>query len=62
MTEPPIPLTALSEAQRAPATQRLTINRSALEDGVTQKLQSLIVEMFALHLVRDAGMGQCFRQ
>ncbi len=36
MTEPPIPLTALSEAQRAQATQRLTIIRSALEDGVTQ--------------------------
>jgi Helix-turn-helix domain len=36
MTEPPIPLTALSEAQRAQATQRFTIIRSALEDGVTQ--------------------------
>jgi putative transposase len=36
MTEPPIPLTALSEAQRAQATERLTIIRSALEDGVTQ--------------------------
>jgi putative transposase len=36
MTEPPVPLTALSEAQRAQATQRLTIIRSALEDGVTQ--------------------------
>jgi DNA-binding NarL/FixJ family response regulator len=36
MTEPPVLLTALSEAQRAQATQRLTIIRSALEDGVTQ--------------------------
>src|SRR5438477_11946740 len=36
MTEPPIPLTALSEVQRAQATQRFTIIRSALEDGVTQ--------------------------
>ncbi|EFH83671.1 helix-turn-helix domain-containing protein [Ktedonobacter racemifer] len=36
MTKPPIPLTALSEAQRAQATQRFTIIRSALEDGVTQ--------------------------
>jgi putative transposase len=36
MTKPPLPLTALSEAQRAQATQRLTIIRSALEDGVTQ--------------------------
>jgi transposase-like protein len=36
MTELPIPLTALSEAQRAQATQRFTIIRSALEDGVTQ--------------------------
>src|SRR5437762_11113133 len=36
MTEPPIPLTALSEAQRAQATQHFTIIRSALEDGVTQ--------------------------
>ncbi|GHO72342.1 hypothetical protein KSD_01130 [Ktedonobacter sp. SOSP1-85] len=36
MMEPPIPLTALSEAQRAQATQRFTIIRLALEDGVTQ--------------------------
>src|SRR6266581_2845557 len=36
MTEPPLLLTALSEAQRAQATERLTIIRSALEDGVTQ--------------------------
>lgn len=36
MTEPPDPLTALSEAQRTQATQRLTIIRSALEDGVTR--------------------------
>jgi hypothetical protein len=36
MTELPIPLTALSEAQRAQATQRFTIIRSVLEDGVTQ--------------------------
>jgi putative transposase len=36
MTEPPDPLTALSEAQRAQATERFTIIRSALEDGVTQ--------------------------
>ena len=36
MTEPPIPLTALSKAQRAQATQHFTIIPSALEDGVTQ--------------------------
>jgi putative transposase len=36
MTEPPLPLTALSEAQRSQATARLTIIRSALQDGVTQ--------------------------
>lgn len=36
MTAPPLPLTALSEAQRAQATQRLGIIRSALENGVTQ--------------------------
>jgi transposase len=36
MKEPPIPLTAISEAQRAQATERFTIIRSALEDGVTQ--------------------------
>jgi len=36
MTEPPVPLTALSETQRAQATQRFTIIRSTLEDGVTQ--------------------------
>ena len=36
MMEPSIPLIALPEAQRAQATQRLTIIRSALEGGVTQ--------------------------
>src|SRR5437588_2246191 len=36
MTESPIPLTALSKAQRAQATQHFTIIPSALEDGVTQ--------------------------
>jgi putative transposase len=36
MTAPPLPLTALSEAQRAQATQRLAIIRSTLEDGVTR--------------------------
>lgn len=36
MTEPPIPLTALLDVQRAQATQRFTIIRSTLEDGVTQ--------------------------
>ncbi len=36
MTEPPIPLTALSEDQRAQAQTRFAIIRPALEDGVTQ--------------------------
>ena len=36
MTEPPVPLTALSEDQRAQAHTRFTIIRPALEDGVTQ--------------------------
>jgi putative transposase len=36
MVEPPVPLTALSEGQRAQAYTRFTIIRPALEDGVTQ--------------------------
>ena len=36
MAEPPVPLTALSEDQRAQAHSRFTIIRPALEDGVTQ--------------------------
>lgn len=36
MTEPFVPLTALSEAQRAQAFERFTIFRPALEDGVSQ--------------------------
>jgi transposase-like protein len=36
MVEPPVPLTALSEDQRAQAHTRLTIIRPALEDGITQ--------------------------
>ena len=36
MTEPPVPLTALSEAQKAQAHTRFTIIRPALEDDVTQ--------------------------
>jgi putative transposase len=36
MTEPPIPLTALSEDQRAQAQTRFAIIRPALEDGVSQ--------------------------
>jgi hypothetical protein len=36
MTEPPGPLTALSEDQRAQAHSHFTIIRPALEDGVTQ--------------------------
>ncbi len=36
MTEPPVPLTALSEDQRAQAHSRFPIIRPALEDGVTQ--------------------------
>jgi putative transposase len=36
MVEPPVPLTALSEDQRAQAHTRFTIIRPALEDGVTQ--------------------------
>lgn len=36
MVEPPVPLTALSEDQRAQAHSRFTIIRPALEDGVTQ--------------------------
>ena len=33
-----------------------------LQYGVTQKLQTLIVEIMELCLVSDAGMGQCFRE
>jgi hypothetical protein len=36
MTEPPVPLAALSEDQRAQAYSRFPIIRPALEDGVTQ--------------------------
>ena len=36
MVEPPVPLTALSEDQRAQAPTRFTIIRPALEDGITQ--------------------------
>ena len=36
MTKPPVPLTALSEEQRAQAQSRFSIIRPALEDGVTQ--------------------------
>ena len=36
MTKPPVPLTALSEEQRAKAQSRFSIIRPALEDGVTQ--------------------------
>lgn len=36
MIEPFVPLTALSEAQRAQALERFTIIRPALEDGVSQ--------------------------
>ena len=36
MTKPPVPLTALSEDQRAQAHSRFPIIRAALEDGVTQ--------------------------
>jgi putative transposase len=36
MTEPPVPLTPLSEDQRAQAHSRFTIIRPALEDGITQ--------------------------
>src|SRR5712691_3224461 len=36
MVEPPVPLTALSEDQRAQAHTRFTIIRPALEDGITQ--------------------------
>ena len=36
MTEPPVPLTALSEDQRAQAHSRFPIIRPALEDSVTQ--------------------------
>lgn len=36
MTKPPVPLTALSEDQRAQAQSRFTIIRPALENGVTQ--------------------------
>ena len=36
MTKPLVPLTALSEDQRAQAQSRFTIIRSALEDDVTQ--------------------------
>lgn len=36
MTEPVVPLTALSEAQRAQALERFTIIRPALEEGISQ--------------------------
>ena len=36
MVEPPVPLTAFSEDQRAQAHTRFTIIRPALEDGITQ--------------------------
>ncbi|HVB24535.1 MAG TPA: helix-turn-helix domain-containing protein [Ktedonobacteraceae bacterium] len=36
MTKPPVPLTALSEEQRAQTQSRFSIIRPALEDGVTQ--------------------------
>ncbi len=36
MTEPPVPLTALSENQRAQAHTHISIIRLALEDGITQ--------------------------
>ncbi len=36
MVEPPVPLTALSEDQRAQAHTRFTVIRPALEDGITQ--------------------------
>ena len=36
MSKPPLPLTALSEAQRAQAQERFEIIRPALEEGVTQ--------------------------
>ena len=36
MPKPPLPLTALSEAQRAQAKERFEIIRPALEEGVTQ--------------------------
>lgn len=36
MTEPFLPLTALSETQRAQALERFTIIRPALEDGVSR--------------------------
>ncbi len=36
MREPSLPLTALSEAQRAQALKRFTIIRPALEEGITQ--------------------------
>ncbi len=36
MLKPPLPLTALSEAQRAQAQERFEIIRRALEEGVTQ--------------------------
>jgi putative transposase len=36
MTKPPVPLTAVSEEQRAQAQSRFAIIRPALEDGITQ--------------------------
>jgi putative transposase len=36
MKKPPVPLTTLSEEQRAQAQSRFTFIRPALEDGVTQ--------------------------
>jgi len=36
MPKPPLPLTALSEAQRTQALERFAIIRPVLEEGVTQ--------------------------
>ena len=53
MTEPPVPLTALSEDQRAQAHSRFPIIQPALEDGVTQA-QGARTHTFALRQLSGA--------
>jgi hypothetical protein len=54
MTKPPVPLTALSEDQRAQAHSRFPIIRAALEDGVTQAKGEHVP---ALSLPAPSGCG-----
>lgn len=63
MVQSSIPLTALTEAQRAQALQRFTIIRPALEDGITQaqvarthKIPASTVRRWMMHY-RDKGLA-----